>query len=261
MKTIILAAGYARRLYPLTINQPKPLLPLGGKPILFRLLDKIKDSAISMDMVYVITNSRFYAHFKESLTAVQYPFPVTLVDDHTQTETDKLGAIKDITYCISKMSIDDDLLIVAGDNIFEDQLGTMFTVCRGKDRVLGVYDIGSKKNAMRYGVIETDKDGRVLSFEEKPKNPKSSLIAMCVYYFSRNVLGEIKQFVQSSQNVDAPGYFLQWLVSQGKPLFTHTFHEKWFDIGDINSLRKADEYYRKQERVNRAKLIEEEVTV
>ena len=248
MKALILAAGYAIRLQPLTLNTPKPLLKVGGKPIIDRIIAKIAGIK-ELDEIYVVTNGRFYANFGEWLKNSSFKKKVRLVDDGTMTNETRLGAIRDMDLAIRQEKIDDDLLVVAGDNLFEmDMDDFMRFVSHKNDGVsVALYDVGSLEAAKKYGVVSIDASGRVAEFEEKPQSPKSTLISTGIYYFPKKHVADISRYLKAEGTKnDAPGYYIKWLVTNGK-LYGFPFSQKWYDIGDIESYKKADEEYTKKE--------------
>ena len=186
MKVIILAAGYATRLYPLTLTQPKPLLPVAGKPMVEHVLDNLAPIS-GIDRVYVVTNAKFAGHFQkwsDHYRATKSKFDFTIVNDGSTDDTNKLGAIGDIHYVLKTQNVDDDLIVVAGDNLFSEKLGDFGKFCREKNApVLAVYDVGNLEEIKKYNSISTDADGRITFFEEKPKNPTSTLTGIALYFY------------------------------------------------------------------------------
>ncbi|MBU1090621.1 MAG: nucleotidyltransferase family protein [Candidatus Omnitrophica bacterium] len=238
MKALILAAGYATRLYPLTRNRPKPLLKLGKKPIVDRIIGKI-DCLPEVDEVSVITNSRFISDFKKWRKESKFKLRLSLIDDLTKNIDDRRGAIGDLSFAIARKRIKDDLLIIAGDNIFADSLRDF--VCFGKKMnnvVIGAYNIKSKAQARQYGVIKLDRNRRLVNFEEKPEKPKSTLVAMCLYYFPKKMLGLVKEYMYKDNRYDTAGSYISWLERR-TPVYGYIFNKWWYDIGDHKSYREA----------------------
>src|SRR3954452_511505 len=168
MKVLILAAGYATRLYPLTLTQPKPLLPVAGKPMIEYVLDNI--APIGVDHVYVVTNAKFAGHFQkwsDTYRASKAKLNFTIVNDGSTDDSNKLGAIGDLHLVITKENVNDDLVVVAGDNLFNQSLEDYGAYCRKKNApVLGVYDVGSLEEVKKYSSINLAPDGRITSFQE-----------------------------------------------------------------------------------------------
>lgn len=244
MKVLILAAGYATRLYPLTLTQPKPLLPVAGKPMVEYVLDNIAPIG-GIDRVYVVTNAKFAGHFQrwadgyEAKSSLDF----TVVNDKSTDDTNKLGAIGDLHLVITKENVDDDLLVVAGDNLFSQSLEAFGKFCRQKNApVLGVYDVGSLDQVKKYSSITVDAQGKITSFEEKPKNPASTLTGIALYYYPKATLPLIKQYIAEGNNPDQPGRLVQWLYPR-TPFYTWTVPGMWFDIGSKETLEEANRIY------------------
>lgn len=249
MKALILAAGYAIRLYPITINTPKPLLEVGGKKIADRIVEKIAGLE-KLDEIYVVTNGKFSRNFKEWAAISSFEKKVSVIDDGTMTNETRLGAIRDIDLAVREKSINDDLLVIAGDNLFEMDINKFidFALIKKDGVSVALHDVGSLKAAKRYGVVSIDKSGRVMEFEEKPSSPKSTLISTGIYYFPKEHVKDIERYIKAegSKN-DAPGYYIKWLSAKGN-VYGFGFSEKWYDIGDIESYKRADEEYKNRER-------------
>ncbi len=242
MKVLILAAGYATRLYPLTLTQPKPLLPVAGKPMVEHVLDNL--TAIGdISRVYVVTNAKFTSHFEK--WAAHYrrdksPLDFTIVNDGSTDDTNKLGAIGDVKFVINRERVDDDLVVVAGDNLFSQSLGDFGRLCREKNApILGVYDVGDLELIKKYNSITLDGTGRITFFEEKPKQPASTLTGIALYYYPRHVLPMVGQYIAEGNNPDQPGRLIQWLYPR-LPVYTWRVPGLWFDIGSKESLEEAN---------------------
>ena len=242
MKVIILAAGYATRLYPLTLNQPKPLLPVAGKPMIEHVLDNLAPIG-GIDRVYVVTNAKFAGHFQkwaESYHASKSNLQFTIVNDGTTNDADKLGAIGDIHYVLNTQNVDDDLMIVAGDNLFGEKLGGFGTFCREKNApVLALYDVGNLEEIKKYSSISVAADSRITAFEEKPKHPTSTLAGIALYFYPKSTIPLIKQYVAEGNNPDQPGRLVQWLYPR-TPVYTWRVPGLWFDIGSKETLQEAN---------------------
>jgi glucose-1-phosphate thymidylyltransferase len=245
MKVLILAAGYATRLYPLTLTQPKPLLPVAGKPMIEYVLDNIAPIG-GIDRVYVVTNAKFAGHFQkwaDHYRAEKAQLDFTIVNDKSTDDSNKIGAIGDLHLVITQENVNDDLIVVAGDNLFSQSLEEFGAFCREKNApVLGVFDVGSLEEVKKYSSIEVAPDGRITSFQEKPQNPKSSLIGIALYYYPRNVLPMIKQYIAEGNNPDQPGRLVQWLYPR-LPVYTWTVPGLWFDIGSKETLDEANKIF------------------
>lgn len=246
MKALVLAAGYATRLYPLTLNKPKPLLPVAGKPMMEYVLDNL--SPISeIDEVFVVTNQKFAGHFQEwadvygkSHTGVKF----TIINDESTDDSNKLGAIGDIHLVIEKMKVEDDLIVVAGDNLFSHPLGDFGTLCIEKQApVLAVYDVGDLEAIKKYNSITLDEEGKITFFEEKPANPQSTLTGIALYYYPARTLPNIKRYIAEGNNPDQPGRLVQWLYPQ-EPVYTWTVPGTWYDIGSKETLEEANQIFK-----------------
>jgi glucose-1-phosphate thymidylyltransferase len=245
MKLIILAAGYATRLYPLTLNQPKPLLPVAGKPMLEHVLDKIS-SIRDIDHAYIVTNAKFAQHFTKWAEGYRNPkvnFDFRIVNDQTSNEENRLGAIGDMHLVMTNHEIDDDIIVVGGDNLFSSDLSEFGEFCKQKNApVTGVYDVGDLEEIKKYNAIETDEDNRITYFEEKPKVPKSTLTGIALYYYPKSVLPLIHQYIEEGNNPDQPGRLVQWLYPR-VPFYTWKVPGLWYDVGSIETLEEANRVF------------------
>lgn len=245
MKLLILAAGYATRLYPLTRDQPKPLLPVAGRPMVEHLLDHLAVIP-GIDRVYVVTNAKFTAHFER--WAAHYrrdkqALDFTVVNDGSTDDANKLGAIGDIHFVLTRERVDDDLIVVAGDNLFSQPLGDFGRFCREKDApVLAVYDVGSLELIKRYNAIDTDATGRITHFKEKPVQPHSTLTGIALYYYPRRILPLIHEYIAGKNNPDQPGRLIEWLYPR-VPVYTWRVPGRWFDIGSFEQLEEANRLF------------------
>lgn len=243
MKSIILAAGYGTRLAPYN-NEPKCLIEVAGRPIIEHLVRKIEDIN-EVDKTYIITNQKFNVYMEKWLKNLKTKKGIILVNDGTTSDENKLGAIKDLEFLIKKEKIDDDILCLGGDNLFEDDLKEFvqfFNYKEGYKRgpLVGLYDVKSKEEAKRFGVVELNEDKTIASFEEKPENPKSTLISTCAYIYNRDRLGYIDIYLKNNKNPDAPGNFPKWLCNMIQ-IYGFVFQGKWEDIGSIESMNRAKE--------------------
>lgn len=244
MKALIMAAGYATRLYPLTRERAKPLLPIAGRPIIDYITDSL-DAVREIDRVYVVTNSRFAASFEEWASARRSAarVPIGVIDDGTVSDDDKLGAIGDIRFVLDRERIDDDLLVVLGDNLFDIDVGDIVASFRKRGITVAAYDVRDREAAKLYGILAVDADSRVVDFQEKPPDPPSTLAAIGMYLYPRERLGLFKAYAEEGNKMDAPGYFIKWLYRR-EPVYAYVFNGVWYDIGDLEMYRKADALYR-----------------
>ncbi len=247
MKVLILAAGYGTRLYPLTINNPKPLLDCCGQPIINYLLEKIKDIS-DLSEVLVVSNEKFTRDFKKWAAAIKnFPAPIRIMNDGTTSPDNRLGAMGDIRFAIQKKNISEGLLVIGGDNMFDRPLKDFLDFARQKENhmTMGCFDIHNKLKAKKFGVVELDNHHRVVSFEEKPKNPRSALIAMCLYYLPKNSLRFLEEYFRESQKMDTTGDYVQWLY-QCREVYGFKFDGKWYDIGSLESYQEAQKDFSRQ---------------
>lgn len=247
MKVIILAAGYATRLYPLTLTQPKPLLPVAGKPMVEHVLDNLAPIA-GIDRIYVVTNAKFADHFQkwaDHYRATKSKLEFTVCNDRSTDDSNKLGAIGDINFVLNTQSVDDDLIVVAGDNLFSEKLNDFGRFCAEKNApVLALYDVGNLEEIKKYNSINVDGEGRITFFEEKAKNPTSTLTGIALYYYPRHTIPLIKQYIAEGNNPDQPGRLVQWLYPR-TPFYTWRVPGLWFDIGSKETLEEANQIFGK----------------
>jgi glucose-1-phosphate thymidylyltransferase len=242
MNALILAAGYATRLYPLTLNKAKPLLVVGGKPIIEWVVDNIQ-GVRDLEMIYVVTNDKFAADFQTWSEGYQdrHPqFKFKIVNDGSKSDEDKLGAIGDINFVVTHENLtQSNLLIVAGDNLFTESLASFVVCAKGTDATVAVYDVGDPEAIKKYGNIAVDGEGIITRFEEKPEKPQGTLAAIALYYYSPAVLSLLTTYLAAGNNPDQPGRFVQWLYTR-KPVKTYQIKGKWLDIGSKETLENAD---------------------
>ena len=241
MKAVILAAGYATRLYPLTLDRPKALLPVGGKPMLDHLMGQL-DRVEGLDEVYVVTNSKFADAFRE-WAAGRSGLPLRILDDGTVDDESRLGAIGDLDLTIREAELDDDLLVLAGDNLFSESIAPfpVFALEKGGS-ALGVYDVGDLDTIRRYSVIELDGDDRVTRLEEKPERPRSTLAGIALYFYPRSALPFVREYLEDGNNPDQPGRLVQWLYPR-TPVYGWRVPGRWFDVGSKETLAEADQAF------------------
>ena len=229
MKAIILAAGYATRLYPLTLNTPKPLLPVGKKLMIEHILAKINELP-EVDEVFVVTNEKFYEKFKQWASQCNNR-KITVLNDGTISNEDRLGAVGDIAFAIKTANINEELLVIAGDNLFDFSLTTMYSFYSQKgNSVIALFNIKEKLvAAKKFGIVELDSHQRIIGFEEKPEMPKTSLVSTACYIFTTEDVQLLLQCMQELKP-DNLGDFIKWLSAK-KHVYGWTFSEAWFDIG------------------------------
>ena len=241
MKCLILAAGYATRLYPLTENFPKPLLTVGEKTILDWLIDDI-DGAGLVDEYVVISNHKFAHHFED--WAKNKAQKITVVDDGTSSNETRLGAVRDIQYAIDTLSIDDDMLVIAGDNVLDFSLTKFVSYAKDKNTsCIMRYFEASEKKLQKCGVVSIDANDLITDMEEKPECPKSNWCCPPFYYYTKEDAKLVKVGIESGCGVDAPGSYIAWLCTQTK-VHAMEMPGKRYDIGNLESYAKVQEEYK-----------------
>jgi len=247
MKGIILAAGYATRLYPLTIDKAKPLLPVHGRPIIDYIVDEM-NTIDDLSEITVISNHRFAAQFDEwaagrNATSRAGEPAIVVLDDGTISEDDRLGAIGDIQFCIDKRQIDDDLLIIAGDNLFTYKLKDAWREFRQYyDDMVVACRLGENEDLRRYAIAELDNDGLVIDLEEKPEQPKTNIAVFATYFYRQASVPLIRQYLADGNKPDAPGNFPAWLYKRQK-LRCYLFDGICIDIGTPESYAEVESIF------------------
>ena len=238
MQALILAAGYATRLYPLTQTCAKPLLPIGDRP----LIDHITELVLTLDgltHLHVVANDRFYLDFQRWSERWADRVPITVYNDGTFDNSDRRGAVGDAEWVIEQAGIDDDLLVVAGDNLFDFDMRALrdFQLRHGTSIV--TYHFPDESLIPQYSIAEVDADRLVTNFVEKPDEPTTNLIGICCYLFAAADVPRVREYLAAGNNKDAPGYFIAWLHKQ-VPVHAFEFSGLWYDVGDLRSLTEAD---------------------
>jgi glucose-1-phosphate thymidylyltransferase len=243
MKAIILAGGYATRLRPLTDDRSKCLLPVGGKPMVGWILERVREVE-EIDEVHVVTNSRFAWDFERWAKLKE---GVTVHDDGTSSNEDRLGAIGDVAFTLDRAGIvDDDVIVIAGDNLFEYDLQDYVDFWRSKGvaSAVAVRDVGDLRLASQYGIVELDSDDRMIEFVEKPAEPASTLAATATYIYHREHVPLVGRYLAEGNAPDQSGSFIEWLRSR-EPVYGFWFTGVWLDIGDKEQLLAADNLLRR----------------
>ena len=240
MKCLILAAGYATRLYPLTKDFPKPLLKVQDKTILDWLIDDI-DSLGAVDEYVVISNHKFADHFRT--WSAQRTQKITVVDDNTSTNETRLGAVRDIQYAIDTRSLDDDMLVIAGDNLLDFSLTRFITYAKDKaTSCIMRYFEPSVQKLQKCGVAEVDENDKIIRLTEKPAEPKSNWACPPFYYYTKADARLVKKGIASGCGVDAPGSYIAWLCTQ-TPIHAMEMPGKRYDIGNLESYERVQKEY------------------
>ncbi len=245
MNVLILAAGYATRLYPLTLNKAKPLLDVAGKPMIAWVVDNLR-GVKGIETIYIVTNAKFFADFEawtKSYQNANPEFRFKVINDGSTSDDDKHGAIGDINLVLTRENLaDSDLIVIAGDNLFSEGLLRFVEYAKETEATVGVYNIADGEAIKKYGVVTVNADGVITHFEEKPKEPKSTLAAIALYFYSKNVLPLFTTYIAAGNNTDQPGRFLQWLYPR-KPVKTFQITGQWLDIGSKETLEEANKLF------------------
>ena len=252
MKALILAGGYATRLFPLTENFPKPLLEINKKPMMDYILDKIGE--IWINEIFVITNNKYYSHFENRANQKKSSdFSIKIINDHTLSNGDRLGGVWDIIYTIQQENLDDDLLVVWWDNLFKFSLEKSYKLFKEKNQTVIIwYDVQSLEYAKSFGIISIDESGKVVDFTEKPQDPKSTLAAICLYYYPKHILLYFTKYLQEADNLgdtekrqkmlDWPWNFPARLYKQ-TDVYACVHTEKRYDVWTFDALKQATTDY------------------
>lgn len=240
MKCLILAAGYATRLYPLTENFPKPLLEVKGKTILDWLVDDLAQSGL-IDGFVVISNHRFYPHF--AAWAEKKPMTIQVLDDGTSSNETRLGAVKDIQFAIDTLGLDDDMLVIAGDNLLDFSLTKFAAYAKEKGTACVMrYYHPDKEKLKKFGVVCVDENDRITHMVEKPPVPPSHWCCTPFYYYTAEDARLVKTGIEAGCGTDAPGSFISWLSTQ-RPVHAMEMPGKRYDIGDMATYTAAQTEY------------------
>ena len=239
MTSIILAAGYATRMYPLTLNYPKPLLEVGGKKIIDWLIEDLEKAGV--ERTVVVSNHKFISQFQAWAEGREN---IIVLDDGSEDNDNRLGAVKDIEFAIEKANIDDDIVVLAGDNVLNFSLSSFIDYGRKKKTSCIMRHEEKDKNKLRKtGVIEINEDELVLNMEEKPKEPKSNWAVPPFYYYTKEDKDLIKEGIASGCGTDAPGSFVSWLVKK-RPVHAYKMIGDRFDVGSIEGYERIKKEYK-----------------
>ncbi len=249
MKAIVLVAGYASRLYPLTLNTPKALLTVGKSTLLDLLMTKLGELDAINDVV-LISNHKFFDNFNEWKKTYNGRLNVTVLDDGTTSNDDRLGAIGDTQFVIDKLGIDEDIMLLVSDNYFTFSFKDYYEFFKSKQAdcimVKKFEDEEKEYMAKNFAVVEVDNDNKVLSMAEKPGGiPNSNLGAIAFYFYTKDSVRLIKKYLNEGNNKDAPGNYPSWL-HKIKPVYAYTFKDEWYDVGTIEVLNKLHEKFKNE---------------
>lgn len=235
----MLAAGYGTRLYPLTRDRPKPLLPVGGRPLLDRLVDDL-DRVSGLTEILVVVNGRFEADVREWASGARgrITLPLTVLSDGTTRPEERLGAVGDIAFVVDEARLDEDLLVVAGDNVFEFEVGRMVRDARddASAAVVAVEELQDRERLRRSGVAVVRRDGLLEELVEKPEQPPTRIAVAPLHLYRAEILPLFRRYVEGGGEADAPGHFLEWLVPR-RPVRAWRMPGPRHDIGTPEAYR------------------------
>lgn len=242
MICMVLAAGYATRLYPLTENFPKPLLDVGGKSILDRLLEDI-DKQLEITGIVVISNHKFINHFEQWKRKSSFKNSITVIDDGSTDNDNRLGAVKDIQFAIERLDINDDLLIIAGDNVVDFSFGEFICFAKEKNTsCVMCHKENDIQKLQKTAVITKNNNGLITSYEEKPQKPKGDMAVPPFYFYKNSDIKRIEESIADGCNTDAPGSFAAWLSSK-TDMYAWEMTGNRYDIGDLKSYRTVQKIF------------------
>lgn len=243
MKCILLCAGYATRLFPLTENFPKALLEVGGRAILDYTLDKVNEID-EIDEIYLVTNAKYTPHFEKWASQKNNVKPITVLNDGTTSNADRLGAIGDIAFTLEKMNVDDDILVLATDNLFDFKLKDFNEFYKTKKApCVCVKEEENIELLKRVGVAKLDEEMKIIDFVEKPAEPQSKYAVYAEYIYPREVLKYIKQYLEEGNSNDAPGNLVAYMYKK-TPTYAYAFEGDCYDVGTHDALAEVNELYK-----------------
>ena len=246
MKAVILAGGFAKRMWPLTKDKPKHLLHIAGRPMLEYVLDKVI-AVPDMERVYISTNAKFEDQFREFLggyLGCPAYVDVELIIEDALSEGEKLGSVGALGFLIKEKNIDGELLVVGGDNLFDFDIADVHQFYVDKKSIsMVVYDVGTMELARLYGIVTLDANKKIIKFVEKPAEPESTLASTACYFFTKDGVKLITRYIDEGNKADALGHFIEWLIEQ-TDVYGYVHDGSWFDIGSIESFDDANQYYK-----------------
>jgi len=237
VKAIILAAGFGTRLRPLTDRFAKPLIDVGGRPIIDHIVDKVQVLS-GVDEIVVVCNQQFCSDFQSWQRARTPNIPIRVLDDGTTSNETRRGAMGDVRFALEHMDGTPELLIIGGDNLFSFDLHYFINCYRQKGNTIAVRDVITCDLAKLYGVVEMTPEERVTSLIEKPKNPRTTIVSICIYAYGPSIRGRIEEYAAVTASMDTTGEFASWLCTV-EPVYGCYLEGTWFDIGDVKSLQLA----------------------
>jgi len=242
LEAIVLAGGFARRMWPLTKDRPKHLLPVAGRPMLDYVMDKL-ESASGLNRIFISTNAKFESYFRRYITTRTTEKILSLFIEDARSEHEKLGSVGALAFLIEENNLDDELLVIGGDNIFDFEMNDFLNYFERKQaNTVALYDLKSKEKASLYGVVTVDEEGRIIDFKEKPSKPDSTLVSTACYAFTRTGVQNILRYVEEGNDRDKMGHFMEWLYKHDD-VFGFIFEGVWFDIGSFEVYGAANKYF------------------
>ncbi len=216
---------------------------MAGKPIVEHIVRKIEEID-EIDRIYIVTNNKFFSHFCEWKSGFESDKIIEVVNDNTKSNEDRLGSLGDIKYAIRQKNIDDDIVVVAGDNLFEFALKGIHDMFKEKGTtIVALYDVQDKELAKQYGIVQINDENKMIDFAEKPAKPKSTLSSTGIYFYPKNVINYLMDYGSAGENTDKAGNFLEWLYRR-EDVYCFVSDKKWFDIGSREQLEKAKKEFR-----------------
>ena len=242
MNIIIPSAGYATRLYPLTHSTPKALLEIGGKRIIEHLFEKIRELP-NIHKVVIVTNELFYERFMQWYISFPTEFSISILNDHSKSNDDRLGAVQDIFLAVKYLHNSDDILVLHSDNIFSFSLVPLADYFRElRKTLIGLFDVHDPTIAKRLGTVKVNENSRILSFQEKQIEVESTISSVGIYFFSKEVITLLQTYLEKGNSPDGTGNFIKWLLERREVygFLCSCAGEYWFDIGTPESYALAN---------------------
>lgn len=247
MKAIILLGGFAVRLYPITLNTPKALLTINDQPLMDHLFEKI-DKIDEIDEVILLSNDKFYNNFAEWMKTYKGNKKLTLLNEGSNSNVQKLGAVGGLLFAINKLNIDDDIMVLAGDHYFKFELKDFYDFYKQKDNDCCISDLVYDKVYLRqFGVGKLNEDNVLIEMQEKPENPQSNNRILAFYIYKKSTFPKLVQYLQDGNNPDSPGRFLSWLYKQ-KPVHVYVTDKECYDIGTVEVYQSLDKKVREENK-------------
>jgi glucose-1-phosphate thymidylyltransferase len=242
---VVLAGGYAKRLWPLTLNRPKALLPVAGKPVIDYVVEKLCSLSPRINRIVVSTNLKFQPHFEEWLKTSKID-DIELMPERSAKEEEKFGAVRALAEAVEKIG-EENILVLPGDNLFTDDLEGFVRFFGEKlAPIVALFAAGSIEETRKGSNVSVDEDGKILEFVEKPVFPNTTLVGAAIYAFPASIRRRFNQYLRLGSNVDEPGKFVEWLHRQ-EPVYGYMFKDRVWDIGTLDSYKAADEFFTKEE--------------